>query len=397
MFELRVLNGLHRGAALPLDEQVLLIGASDDAGVVLVDPGVAERHASLSPNGDGWLLAALDGVLHAADSGRAQSAIDLAPGDCARLGPIWLAVMAQDAAWIEAPATLPEEPLFDALAEAADVSAALAEERGGMPGGPVAGGGAGAADAARRDGAPEGGPEGAPLDGTADAAPGASGGAAAAGPARRRRGGLRGLGGLLVRRRVLLPLLVTMLSCAAAYAITSKPEGTLASKKAVAQARLDGPSASSGKPADKTVAAAFDALHADAAPSRPLTADELRAAFRKRLSDADLLKRFDLDLQEQQWLMQAALDDDEADRFARILTAFVKQHHIGFHISAKIGSGESMLPFKIKQVVSGANASVITQDGERVYVGDEYRGVRLVAIQANQLSFAGKRKIEVKW
>ncbi|SFL97959.1 FHA domain-containing protein [Rugamonas rubra] len=365
MFELRVLNGLHRGAALPLDEQTLLIGAGDDADVVLVDPGVAPRHASLSASGDGWLLAALDGLLYPADSARPHSALDLAAGDCARLGPIWLAVMAQDAAWIAPPAQPSDGPWFDGADDAAD--------------GPAGEGGAARPPA-------QGGPDEAataPAAACADAA--APAGAARPGPA-----------GGAGRRRVLLALLAAMLSCAAAYAITGKPEGSLASKQAAARARLDGPAAA-GKPADKTVAAAFDAPHADAAAARPLTADELRAAFRKRLSDADLLKRFDLDLQERQWLMQAALDDEEADRFARILTAFVKQHHIGFHVSAKIGSGESMLPFKIKQVVSGANASVITQDGERVYVGDEYRGVRLVAIQANQLSFAGKRKIEVKW
>ncbi|MES2075945.1 MAG: hypothetical protein V4462_10060, partial [Pseudomonadota bacterium] len=144
-------------------------------------------------------------------------------------------------------------------------------------------------------------------------------------------------------------------------------------------------------------ATVVDVAGAGAAPAPVLTGEALRGAFRKRLADADLLKRFDLDLQDQQWLMKAALDDEEADRFARILSGFVKQQRIDFHISAKIGSGESMLPFKIQQVISGANASLVTQDGERIYVGDEYQGVRLVAIQANQLSFSGKRKIEVKW
>ena len=34
--ELRILNGLHRGGILPLDESTLLIGSNEDADVVLV-------------------------------------------------------------------------------------------------------------------------------------------------------------------------------------------------------------------------------------------------------------------------------------------------------------------------------------------------------------------------
>ncbi|MGI4936529.1 MAG: FHA domain-containing protein, partial [Janthinobacterium lividum] len=48
MYELRILNGLHRGATLPLDEQAQTIGQSEDADVVLVDQGIADRHAVLT-------------------------------------------------------------------------------------------------------------------------------------------------------------------------------------------------------------------------------------------------------------------------------------------------------------------------------------------------------------
>jgi type III secretion protein D len=153
----------------------------------------------------------------------------------------------------------------------------------------------------------------------------------------------------------------------------------------------------SGRAGDKTIAAAFDVSNRNSPTVRPLPPEELRTAFRKRLSDADLLKRFDLTLLDEHWSMQAALDDDEAARFERILTAFVKAHNITFPVNAKIGNAESMLPFKIRQVISGVNASIVTQDGERMYIGDELKGVRLVTIDSSILTFAGKRKIQVKW
>lgn len=60
--ELRILSGLHRGASLPLGGERYVIGSSDDADVVLLDPGVADRHATLRHDGERWLLAALEGA-----------------------------------------------------------------------------------------------------------------------------------------------------------------------------------------------------------------------------------------------------------------------------------------------------------------------------------------------
>jgi type III secretion protein D len=367
MYELRVLSGLHRGATLPLDENPHVIGASDDADVVLVDPGVEAKHATLSLTESGWQLSALDGTLRTADSNQPETVIDLEPGDFARLGSIWLTVVEQDARW-ENP---PPEPV-DVQFEQDDVEASVEE-----PEDETAMAAADASEAA------------APQDAAAAQAADADELAAeAAGPGFMQR--LRG------RRVIYIPLAIgTVLSAAAAYAITSKPETAVSAKKLAEQAATR--QKSTGKPGDRTIAAAYDAMNQDGTTERPLTGEDLRKAFRKRLADAELLKRFDLQLQNEYWSMQAALDDEETARFERILTAFMKQHNINFPVNAKVGSSEAMLPFKIRQVISGSNASVVTQDGDRLYVGEEYRGVRLVAIQGNQLTFAGKRKIEVKW
>jgi type III secretion protein D len=369
MYELRVLSGLHRGATLPLDDHPHVIGASDDADVVLVDPGIEEKHASLSLTEFGWSLSALDGGLCTADSNQAQTSIDLEPGEFARLGGIWLTVVEQDARWENPPPEPVDMEVEDDLS--GEISVADLEDE-------VTETAMAAGDASDSDAPTEGVPAHASNMGQAKG-----------------RGLMRGLRG---RRIVYVPLAVaTVLSAAAAYAITSKPESALSSKKMAEQAQIGSRPKSSGRPADRTVAAAFDAANSGGTAERALTGEELRNAFRKRLADSDLLRRFDLSLLNEQWTMQAALDDEEAARFERILTGFIKQHNITFPVHAKVGNSESMLPFKIRQVISGSNASVVTQEGDRLYVGEEYRGVRLVAIQGNQLTFAGKRKIEVKW
>ena len=349
MHELRILSGLHRGATLPLDEHPHVIGAGDDDDVVLVDPGIEAQHATLSRSDSGWLLSATNGDVCGPDSNQPQTLVDLPPGGFARLGKVWISVAEQDAPWEDPPPEPVDFPLLDSDEFAIDdAESASADEE------PDRGGADESAGIAKRHGRQ--------------------------------------------RRMIYVPLaLATVLSAAAAYAFTSKPAASpekidiQADIKVGSKGRLD------KAPGDAITGTGKRGSNQAAETERPLTPAELRDAFRKRLADADLLKRFDLTLNDHAWTMQAALDDEETRRFERILATFISTHRITFPVHAKVGSGELMLPFKIRQVISGANANIVTQDGDRLYVGDEYLGVRVVAIQGNHLTFAGKRKIEVNW
>ncbi|RSZ61068.1 hypothetical protein HF313_16635 [Massilia atriviolacea] len=327
MLELRILNGLHRGATLPLDGQAVHIGAGDEADVVMADHGIESEHARLAPHGDGWLLTASGGAIYAAGRSDAQELVELRAGDCARVGDIWISVCWPDAPW-EAPPPLPEpEPACDAREAHAGDTAAPAPVQQEPP-------------------RPH---------------------------ANWRR---RGAGALLA--------LVAAMLAATAYALTTRPD-PVALQPVTTQSGAPKPPARAGK-----------AAAPPKAPEKPEKPD-LAALFRKRLADADLLNRFDLSLGERAWSMQAHLDDEESARFERILGSFIKEHDIRFPVKAKAVTAEAMLPFRIGQVISGANASIVTQDGARLYVGDDYKGVRVVAIQPSRATFFGKRKIEVIW
>lgn len=362
MYELRILSGLHRGATLPLDERPHIIGASEDADVVIVDPEIEPQHASLELAGDTWVLAGLEGSVRDAHTNQPQTSLRLAPGDFARVGSVWVTVVEQNAGW-ENPPREPDEDLFDAVAEAASAETEQHSEE-------------------ETETSPRAENETASAQGN-DA------------PAKKRRTGL-----------IFASAGAAILACAAgAWALSSggsplrmqAKSGEAAAPASAASAASARDSASGAKPADPTVAKAFDTLNPDGTAKRKLTTSELRKAFRKRLADADLLRKFDLTLQDEQWSMQASLDDEEAARFERILVTFFKTYDIAIPVHAVIGNGEAMLPFKILQVVSGRDASVVTKDGERLYVGDELRGVRLLAIRGSHLTFAGKRRIEVTW
>ncbi|TLV11645.1 EscD/YscD/HrpQ family type III secretion system inner membrane ring protein [Klebsiella indica] len=98
MYELRVLTGLHRGAALPLSGQQWCIGAAQDADLALYDPGVKDRHCQLSKTEQGWQALALEGTLND-NEGQHCEALDLQPGTPFALGHIWLCIVSASMPW----------------------------------------------------------------------------------------------------------------------------------------------------------------------------------------------------------------------------------------------------------------------------------------------------------
>ena len=67
MFELRVLDGLSQGAALPLFGEQWSIGAHADADLVLNGPGIEEQHARLRLTDANWSVQAEAGLLRDAE------------------------------------------------------------------------------------------------------------------------------------------------------------------------------------------------------------------------------------------------------------------------------------------------------------------------------------------
>ncbi|MFC3395503.1 FHA domain-containing protein [Brenneria rubrifaciens] len=104
MFELRVLTGLHRGAALPLSGSSWIVGAADDADLVLYDPGIKPYHCQLKMSQSDtketiWTLSAQEGALCDAE-GHAITQVDtLPPGTPFAAGHIWLCVVAAETPW----------------------------------------------------------------------------------------------------------------------------------------------------------------------------------------------------------------------------------------------------------------------------------------------------------
>lgn len=100
MYELRVLNGLHQGAALPLVGNQWAIGANDELDLALHDAGVEPMHCLLKREGDVWRLDACDGNLLNSEG---HTLSELPPNAQFVLGSVWLCLAQADEPWPNLP------------------------------------------------------------------------------------------------------------------------------------------------------------------------------------------------------------------------------------------------------------------------------------------------------
>lgn len=107
MFELRVLDGLHQGAALPLFGDEWSIGAHADADLVLNDAGIAEQHARLRFIDSNWSVQAEAGLLRGADGQVLAQIARLEVSVPFLVGTVRLCVALADHPWPQAPAPVP--------------------------------------------------------------------------------------------------------------------------------------------------------------------------------------------------------------------------------------------------------------------------------------------------
>ena len=116
MFELRVLDGWHQGAALPLFGERWSIGAHADADLVLNDPGIAEHHARLRLINATWSVQAEAGLLHGAEGQMLAQIANLELNAVFSVGGVRLCVTLADQPWPQAaaPVQAPLPPLAPA-------------------------------------------------------------------------------------------------------------------------------------------------------------------------------------------------------------------------------------------------------------------------------------------
>jgi type III secretion protein D len=129
--------------------------------------------------------------------------------------------------------------------------------------------------------------------------------------------------------------------------------------------------------------------------SRPASPAKLAEDFSRALAERELRDRLELRLLPGHWEIRGALDPEEQQRFERLLVRFTETRKPNFPIKVTLLTPAELLPFRVVEVISGKSPSVVTDDGERLQVGDTHQGWRLSTVEPGKVVFVGKQRVEI--
>ena len=124
---------------------------------------------------------------------------------------------------------------------------------------------------------------------------------------------------------------------------------------------------------------------------------DVRQQLLKMLNERELINRISLQLVNGQVLLDGHVSQDDVELVSRMLSRFGEQFDTAVPVISRVKMRDSTLPFKILQIVGGPNGHVVLEQGNRLFVGDEVDGLRLVLIDNTKVVFDGQQRFEVRW
>ena len=127
------------------------------------------------------------------------------------------------------------------------------------------------------------------------------------------------------------------------------------------------------------------------------SAYEVRQQLLKMLNERELGSRIRLQVINGQVTLEGEVAQEEMGLVSRMLNRFGEQFDTSVPVISRVKERSTVLPFKILQIVGGPNGHVVLDEGNRLFVGDEVDGLRLVLIDNSKVVFDGVQRYEVRW
>ncbi|MET3056239.1 type III secretion protein [Serratia marcescens] len=125
--------------------------------------------------------------------------------------------------------------------------------------------------------------------------------------------------------------------------------------------------------------------------------EELSAQLQQQLRERELFKQVRVSKQGGDLLLSGELSKPQMVVFERMMVRFYAHYGSAAPVKSAVRLQEKKLPFRIVQITTGSRANIVTEDGQRIFIGDEVAGLRLAAITADRIEFSGRDPLTVKW
>lgn len=127
------------------------------------------------------------------------------------------------------------------------------------------------------------------------------------------------------------------------------------------------------------------------------TLQEVRPPLVAMLRDRGLTPGVKIDMGKGTLILNGELNKEQLQILERMLVRFQAQYNVLPKLVNNTRLYSAKLPFRIVQITTGKRANVVTDAGERLFIGDEVDDLRLVAITSSEIEFAGREHIKVNW
>ena len=127
------------------------------------------------------------------------------------------------------------------------------------------------------------------------------------------------------------------------------------------------------------------------------TVEDLRAPLQIMLRERDLANSVKISRQGDRLLLSGDLNKAQLTVFNRMMTRFYARYSASAPVKSTVRTLEKKLPFRIVQIATGSRANIVTDEGDRLFIGDQIGDLRLVAITDDRIEFSGRDPITVKW
>jgi len=301
MFELRVLNGLQEGAALPLSGKLWSIGNAAERELQLTDNGIEPLHCQLALTTEGWKLTPCAGSVGHHQGEKSDLPLLLQPGDIFTLNGIWLSLEDAATPWKQAPS-----PVIALAAQGNTPPATIA--------------------------------------------------------AQMRFASLLPRWAQIAAMALLLLLTVTITSWILQPSMAQQNAG--------------------------------ESLNV-----RPLLKDNaaLRQVLVQKLRERELWPQVQLISSNKGITLSSELSQEQLSVVHRMVKAIRVKYQLGVALNDDTRLKNITLPFRIIQITAGLRANILTEGGQRLFIGDERDGFRLTEITDDHVTFTGRENITVKW
>lgn len=127
------------------------------------------------------------------------------------------------------------------------------------------------------------------------------------------------------------------------------------------------------------------------------TLQQVRPPLVAMLRERGLTPGVKIDMDKGKLILNGELNKEQLQILERMLVRFQAQYNVQPQLVNNTRQYNAKLPFRIVQITTGKRANVVTDAGERLFIGDQVDDLRLVAITSSEVEFGGREHIKVNW